>query len=82
MQEKEMVNDMLSTVNNSIGEYGSIIAQCDNPQLRQMFQTLRDGDETFQYNLYKMAAQKGYYKPAAPASPQDIQQVKSQMSQG
>lgn len=82
MQEKEMVNDVLSTINNSIADYGSIIAQCDNQELRQMVQTLRDGDEKFQYDLYKLAAQKGYYKSAAPASQQDIQLVKSQLSQG
>ncbi|MCY6959109.1 spore coat protein [Clostridium brassicae] len=82
MQEKEMVNDILSTVNSSITGYGSIIAQCDNPQLRQTIQTLRDGDEKFQYDLYKIASQKGYYKPAAQATEQEIQQVKSQLSQG
>lgn len=82
MQEKEMVNDVLSTVNGSIADYGSIIVQCDNQELRQMVQTLRDGDEKFQYDLFKTAAQKGYYKPAAPASQQDLQLVKSQLSQG
>lgn len=82
MQEKEMVNDVLCTINNSIVDYGSIIAECDNQELRQMVQTLRDGDEKFQYDLYKIATQKGYYKPAAPASQQDVQLVKSQLGQG
>ncbi|MCY6369111.1 spore coat protein [Clostridium ganghwense] len=81
MQEKEMVNDALSTLNNSITEYGAIIAQCDNQELRKSIQQLRDADEKFQYDLYKIAVQKGYYKPAVQATQQEIQQVRAQLSE-
>ena len=82
MNEKEMINDVLSGVNSSVGEYAKAIVQCANPQLRQTLQQMRDGDERFQYELYKIAEQKGYYKPAQPASPQEMTQLKNQLSQG
>jgi len=82
MQEKQMVNDILSMTNSSLTSYASIIAQCENQQLRQTLQQKRDGDEQFQYQLFQMASQKGYYKPAAKASQQDVDQVKSQLMQG
>ena len=78
MQEKDMVNDILSTVNSSLTGYANVIAQASNPQLRQTVQQIRNGDEAFQYELYKLAEQKGYYKAAQPADASDIQQVKSQ----
>lgn len=80
MQEKDMVNDVLSMVNSSLTGYASFIAQTANPQLRQTIQQMRNSDETFQYNLYKVAEQKGYYKPAVQANPADIVQTKTQIS--
>jgi len=61
MQEKDMVNDVLSMVNSSLTSYANIIAQTSNQQLRQMLQQTRDADEQFQYRLYQIAEQKGYY---------------------
>jgi len=79
MQEKDMVNDVLSMINSSITGYANVIVQTSNQQLRQTLQQIRNSDETFQYNLYKLAEQKGYYKPAQQADQQDIIQVKSQL---
>lgn len=78
MQEKDMVNDVLSQMNSSLTGYANVIAQASNQQFRQAIQQIRNGCETFQYDLYKLAEQKGYYKPAAPAGQSDIQQVKTQ----
>lgn len=80
MQEKEMVNDLLSQINSSITGYASVIAQTENPQLRQTIQQIRNNCETFQYDLFKLAEQKGFYKPAQQANPNDISQVRSQFS--
>jgi spore coat protein CotF len=80
MQEKVMVNDVLSMINSSLTGYASVIAQTSNPQLRQAIQQIRNNDETFQYELYKLAEQKGYYKPAQQADQNAIMQVKSQLS--
>lgn len=82
MQEKDMVNDVLSMVNSSLTNYAHVISQSANPQLRQTIIQIRNSDETFQYDLYKLAEQKGYYKPAMQASEYDMQQVKSQFMGG
>lgn len=82
MQEKEMVSDYLAGLNASLAGYGGIIAQCENPELRQTVQTMRNQDEIRQYSLFKIAKEKGYYIPAQPATPEEIAKVKQEMSQG
>ena len=77
MTEQAMVLDVLSSVKASIGGYAKNITECANPQLRAQFQQLRDGDEKFQYDLFKIAQAKGYYE-AAPKVPQkDMTKIKS-----
>lgn len=80
MQEKEMVNDLLSQLNSSLTGYANVIAQASNQQLRQTIQQIRNNCETFQYDLYKVAEQKGYYKAAEQVNQSDIMQVKSTFS--
>ena len=82
MQEKEMLNDYLSGLNGSLAGYGSIIAQTDNPELRQTIQNMRNQDEQRQYQVYLLAKERGYYKPAASATPDEIMTVKNDLSQG
>jgi spore coat protein CotF len=79
LQDKEMVNDILSMTNSSLTSYANVIAQTSNQQLRQTLQQIRNSDEQFQYQLYQMAEQKNFYKPAQAATQQDIQQVKSSL---
>ncbi len=80
MQEKYMVNDVISMLNSSITGYANVITQADNQQFRQTIQQMRNNCETFQYELYNIAKQKGYYQPADPAEQTDIQKVKKQFS--
>lgn len=81
IKEKEMVNDTLAMINGSLSGYASVISQASNAQFRQTIQQIRNADEQFQYQLYQMAEQKGFYKPASQAPQADIQTVKSQVSQ-
>jgi spore coat protein CotF len=81
MQDKEMVNDVLASINASLGNYATVITEASNAQFRQTIQQIRNADEQFQFQLYQVAEQKGYYKPAAQAPQSDIQTVKSQVSQ-
>lgn len=81
MQEKEMVNDTLAMINGSLSGYASVISQASNAQFRQTIQQIRNADEQFQFQLFQMAEQKGYYKPASQAPQSDIQTVKSQVGQ-
>lgn len=79
IQDKEMVNDVLSMVNASLTGYAHAISETSNQQLRQTLQQIRNSDEQFQFQLAQLATQKGWYKPAAPADTQDINTVKSQL---
>jgi len=80
LTDKEMVNDILASTNASLTKYANVISETANQQLRSTIQQIRNSDEQFQYQLYQMAEQKGFYKPAAQADTQDIQTVKSQIS--
>lgn len=82
MQDKTMVNDALSMVKSSLSTYTMAISECANLELRSTLQQIRNNDEKGQYDLFKMAETKGYYKPAMMAADQDVQQVKSELSQG
>ena len=79
MDEKTMVNDILSGVKSSLTAYQTAISETENMALRQAFQQMRNGDESFQYELFKIAETKGYYKPAQPASETEIQNVKNEL---
>lgn len=79
MNEKTMVNDILENVKSDLSAYQKAIAECSNSQLRQTFQQIRNSDESFQYELYKVAENKGYYKPAAKASTTEIETVKNEL---
>lgn len=79
MNEKVMVNDILSNVKSSLTAYQTAIAETENAELRQTFQQLRNNDESFQYELFKVAQAKGYYKPAAKATITEIDDVKNSL---
>lgn len=81
MDEKTMVNDILSGVKADLTAYQTAISESENMQLRQTFQQIRNNDESFQYELFKTAQAKGYYKPAQPATVTEIQTVKNELQQ-
>ncbi|MCL2342223.1 MAG: spore coat protein [Firmicutes bacterium] len=81
MEEKYMVNDVLGGVKASLTTYQNVISECENTQLRQTIQQIRNSDESFQYELFKVAQTKGYYKPATPATQTEIDTVKNSVSQ-
>ena len=80
MQEKAKVNDALSSIKGSLTTYTTAISECANPNLRQTLQQIRNGDETSQFELFKIAQSKGYYQPASMADDSEVQQIKSQLS--
>lgn len=81
MDEKTMVNDILSTVKSDLTAYQTAISESENIGLRQTFQQIRNNDESFQYELFKIAQTKGYYKPAAKATVTEISTVKTELEQ-
>lgn len=81
MEEKIMVNDVLENVKAELTKYQGVISEAANQELRQTIQTIRNSSEAFQYELFKVAQTKGYYKPAAPASPMEVINVKNELQQ-
>ena len=78
MDEKTMVNDILGSVKSDLTAYQTAISETENMQLRQTFQQIRNSDESFQYELFKVAEAKGYYKPAQKATVTEIQTLKNE----
>lgn len=81
MDEKTMVNDILEAVKAELTTYQGVIAETENMQLRQTVQQIRNSDESFQYELFKIAETKGYYKPAAKATATEINTVQTELQQ-
>lgn len=79
MQAKEMVNDILAGTNASLANYAKIITETDNIELRKMLIDIRNADEQFQYGLYSFAKSRGFYKPADPATQEEIDSVKNSL---
>ena len=79
MDEKTMINDVLTGIKAGLTAYQTAISEAENMQLRQTFQQMRNNDESFQYELFKIAQSKGYYVPAAQATVTEIQAVKTEL---
>jgi spore coat protein CotF len=80
LQDKVMVNDALASMKSGLTAYETAITECSNTQLRSTIQQIRNNDENSQYELYKLAETKGFYKPAQMAEDSQVQQVKSELS--
>ncbi len=80
MEEKYMVNDILECTKAGLKDYQGAIIETANMELRQTFQNIRNSSESFQYELFKLAESKGYYVPAQNAKPEEIQKVKTELS--
>ena len=64
MDEKTMVNDILSGVKSDLTAYQTAITEAENMNLRQTLQQIRNNDERFQYEMFKNAQTKVNYQPA------------------
>lgn len=81
MNEKTMVIDALTGINGELKNFGGMIAETGNPQLKQTLKQMRNQCETSQEEIYQIAREKQYYVPAAPAKEDEIEHVKSILSQ-
>ncbi len=80
MEEKVIVNDVLSSIKSNLKDYGKVIAETANMELRQTFQNLRNSSESFEYELFKLAESKGYYTVSQKATQDEISKVKKEIS--
>lgn len=77
LDEKTMVSDALAGVNGELVRYGEMISQTETKELKQCLKQIRNQCEMSQEKLYQVAREKSYYVPAAKASQQEINHVKS-----
>ena len=77
LDEKTMVSDALAGVNGELVRYGEMISQTENKELKPCLKQIRNQCEMSQEQLYQVAREKSYYVPAAKATQQEINHVKS-----
>lgn len=77
MDEKTMVSDTLTGINGELKMYAEYISQSEDPKLKQTLKQMRNKAEAAQEQIYQIAREKSYYVPAAPASKEEIEQVRS-----
>ena len=80
MEEKYMVNDILASIKSELTTYQNAISEAENVALRQTLAQIRNNDESFQYDLFKVAQVKGYYIPAEKAPQTEVNKVKEEVS--
>ncbi len=79
MDEKTIVEDVLQNIKNEISEYQNAIFETKNLTIRQELQQIRDNNESFQYEVSKIAEAKGYKKQDTIAQVQEINAVKKEV---
>ena len=77
MDEKTMVSDTLAGINGELVRYGEMIPQTENMQLKQTLKQFRNQCEQSQEELYQIARSKQYYVPAAKATREEVDHVRS-----
>lgn len=82
MDEKTMVSDALVGVNGELKMFGDMIPQTGNKELKQCLKQIRNECEMSQEKLYHIAREKSYYVPAAKATAEEKQHVKSILTMG
>lgn len=75
--DKTMVSDALAGVNGELTRFGEMISQTENKELKQCLKQMRNECEMSQEKLYQVAREKSYYIPAAKATQQEVDHVKS-----
>lgn len=79
--EKTMVTDALNGVNGELTRFGEMIPQTENKELKQCLKQIRNECEMSQEKLYQIAREKHYYVPAEAATQNEINHVKSILTQ-
>ena len=77
MNEKTMVSDALVGVNGELKMFGEMIPQTENKELKTTLKQFRAACEQSQEELYQLAREKSYYVPAAKATQEEVDHVKS-----
>lgn len=80
LEDKTMVADALTGINGELMRFGEMIPQTDNKELKTTLKQFRAACEQSQEELYQIAREKSYYVPAAKATQEEVNHVKSLFS--
>lgn len=81
MIEKMMVVDTLNGINGELVRFAEMISQTENKELKQTLKQMRNQCEMSQEEIYQIAREKQYYVPASKATEEEVQHVKSILTQ-
>ena len=74
-----MLEDIISDLKFNINLYQIAILECENIQLRQILQQMRNMNESLQYELNKILKIKGYAIYSERATVQQVDEIKQQI---
>ncbi len=77
MNEKTMVADTLAGINGELVRFAEMIPQTENKELKNVLKQFRSACEQSQEELFQIAREKSYYVPAARATEEEVQHVRS-----
>ncbi len=80
LEDKTMVADTLTGINGELMRFGEMIPQTENKELKTTLKQFRAACEQSQEELYRIAREKSYYVPAAKATQEEVDHVKSLFS--
>ena len=78
MNDETIVNDILKGKKLELLEYQNVIADTESMSMRNALQQIRNTTESLQYELFKIAKTKGYYKTSDSADDKQINQIKNE----
>lgn len=76
-EDKTMVADTLAGINGELVRFGEMIPHTENKELKTTLKQFRAACEQSQEELYQLAREKSYYVPAAKATQEEVDHVKS-----
>lgn len=76
-----MVSDALAGVNSELKLFGDMLLETENKKLKKCLKQIRSQWELSQEKLYQAAREKHYYVPAAKATREEVEYVKSILTQ-
>ena len=74
-----MILDTINSLKASLLEYQKTISETENINLRQKIQKIRNNYETFQFEIEKLAKQKGYLMDLKKVSDEEINEIKKDL---
>ncbi len=81
LNDKDYANLTLEMTKHQVEDFTRAAMEASG-NLRQAFLQIRNQCEQMQERLAQLAMSRGWYKPAAPADPQDIQSVMQAVGAG